>query len=152
MFQFFLSFVFLLICFHFSFKKKEHIFVKLFKIALFSHLYYPKGEQQSEKASQFANKKTLEFPFFISASYHWFKYLSTRKLTKSLKNVGGNLTHFCLGPKTEISCWALRFSVRSKILAFCGTLLREVLILVPKQNCARKSLCHNLASLTNHTS
>ena len=59
-------------------------------------------------------------------------------MIKSLKNVGGNLTHFCLGPKTEFGCWDLRFSVRSKIHAFCGTLLREVLILVPNQNRAKK--------------
>ena len=59
-------------------------------------------------------------------------------MIKSLKNVGGNLTHFCLRPKTEFGCWDLRFSVRSKIHAFCGTLLREVLILVPNQNCAKK--------------
>ena len=49
-----------------------------------------------------------------------------------MKNVGRNLTHFCLGQN-----WNL-FSVRSKIHAFCGTLLREVLILVPNQNCAKK--------------
>ena len=51
-----------------------------------------------------------------------------------MKNVGRNLTHFCLGPKTEISCWDPRFSVRSKILVFHSTVLWEVLILVSKKN------------------
>ena len=68
-------------------------------------------------------------------------------MIKRLKNVGGNLTYFCLGPKTEINCWDLRFSVRSKILAFCGTLLREILILVPNQNCAKRNYASFLPGL-----
>ena len=68
-------------------------------------------------------------------------------MVKSLKNVGGSLTYFRLGPKTKIGCWDLRFSVRSKILAFCGTLLREVLILVPNQNCAKKNCARFLPGL-----
>ena len=65
------------------------------------------------------------------------KVISTRKLIV-LKMLGEILLNFCLGPKTEISCWDPRFSVRSKIHVFCSTVLSEVLILVPNQNCARK--------------
>ena len=72
-------------------------------------------------------------------------------MIKSLKNVGGNLTHFYLGPKTENSCWDPCFSVRSKIPLFCSTVLWAVLILVPYQNCTQKSLCQDFASLRNHS-
>ena len=90
--------------------------------------------QKSKLAISCRNGKTLRQIFYMLYS----TWQTTRILIQSWKNVGGNFTYFCLGPKTEIGCWDLCFSVRSKILAFCGTLLREVLILVPNQNCAKK--------------
>ena len=49
--------------------------------------------------------------------------------------------------KTENWHWDPRFSVRFKIHMSFSTILCEVLILVPNQNCARKSLCRDLNSL-----
>ena len=71
-------------------------------------------------------------------------------MIKSWKTDGGNLTHFCLGSKTWMGCWDPRFTLRSKIHVFGSTFWSVVLILVPKQNCARKSLCCDSASPRNH--
>ena len=73
-------------------------------------------------------------------------------MIKNLKNVGGNLAHFCLGLKTEFSCRDTPFSARSKIFVFCSTLFWEDLILVPNQNCAKKVYAGFLPGLEEITS
>ena len=68
--------------------------------------------------------------------------------------VGGNLTYFYLGPKTEIDCLDLRFTFRSKIHVFSSTILKVLLILVPNRNCVRKSLglIWPILEITSHES
>ena len=77
---------------------------------------------------------------------------TTRKLIESWKNIGGKLTHFCLGPKTGNGHWDPRFAIRSKIHVFCRTISWVVCILVLNRNRARKRLCHDLAILRNQLS
>ena len=54
---------------------------------------------------------------------------------------------FAMDPKLKLAVETFIFQSDPKIFTFCGTVLTEVLILVPNQYCAWKSLCWYLASL-----
>ena len=123
----------------------------------------PKLEMDAETLVLHSGPKFLCFIVYFY-KYFWFWYQTgilsekvlawqtTRKLIKSSKNIGGKLTHFCLGAKTWIGRWDPHFALRSKIFVFCSTFWWVLLILVPNRNCVWKKLCSDLANIRNHIS
>ena len=60
------------------------------------------------------NEKSAIQIFYMLES----KWLSTIHLIKSLKNVGGNLNHFCLGHKLKLAAETLVFQSDQKFMYF----------------------------------
>ena len=74
--------------------------------------------QKSKWTISFRNGKRVRQIFDMLYS----TWPTTGILIKSWKNIGGNITYFCLGPKTEISSRDLSFRLRSKIHVFGSTI------------------------------
>ena len=105
----------------FFIKYKSFVFIKesfciLWKTSKFSFF----GHVQSQNEPYFAKMENGRHKFFWIFNSKW---QTTRKLIKSSKNVGGKLTHFCLGAKTWIGRWDPYFTLKSKIFVFCSSFL-----------------------------
>ena len=102
----------------------------------------------------YSNAQHTRLDFWAVAQAGWAAAVLLRNSSSRVSASFIDLVIDLVAPMDEAqqTTYTLFSLVRSKSLAFCGTLLIEVLILVQNQNCAQKSLCRDLASLRNHTS
>ena len=74
-------------------------------------------------------KKKLRQIFYMLHS----TWKPTRKSIKSLKNIGGKVSHFCLGSKTWLGCWDPTFNPCPKFSVLCSTFWQILMYVFWKQ-------------------